>query len=177
MSFRDKISGAGVVIDTDHNRIHDGHYYGVSFVDLVFAASAVFDMRISTGADTPHMKFGPACSASFRTQLYEAASLSVGSALTIFNRNRNSDRVSKMAAITTAPTVGGVGTLIYDTINSAGPKNGVAVSGGPYSSPDSIMNAQQERILKPNTEYLLRVTNVRTAEELLAVSLAWYEDD
>jgi hypothetical protein len=145
--------GAPVVINSEHHEIHCGDSYLVSrIVDLGNGASddilIIVPDEAGSGQSQKLYHFLPrgASEAEVIWYLYEAPTVSAnGTAMTAFNRNRNSAFTSDLEHYHT-PTVTTVGTLI--STDHAGSGRG---TGGEARS--------EEFVLKNNTKYLLRVTN------------------
>jgi hypothetical protein len=96
-------------------------------------------------------------------EIYEATDRTGTTLQTVFNRDRN----SAVAATTTVhkDVSGGTtdGTRIYWKRCGVGKTEGGSVS------------AKKERILKQNTKYIVRVTNIAAADNNMTVVIRWYE--
>ena len=96
--------------------------------------------------------------------LYEGATTTGGTALTDVNLNRNS-LISSNAAAVLNPTVTATGTLLGSYVLIGGVKK--KASGGDISTASLV--------LKPLTNYLLRLTNVSGAAQAAEMTITWYE--
>lgn len=153
-------------IDYTHHEIHDGNYYRAGFQkDIPNGGTAIF--AITTPDTTKWLHFRPAVDVELeaRVQLYEnPTSVTGGTAVTPRNANRNSINTSG-ASVVTDPTIDTTGAIVLGNLVEGSGKS----SGGDAS-------AQYEWILKQNTTYVLRVTNLATgASNQCNIRCMWYE--
>lgn len=129
----------------------NGDFYSASFVDSAVLDTANSDIRILTGSSAIVIYASIFGEGDADFSIFEAPTISVGNALTIYNLNRTSSNTSGVT-ITEGPTVSATGSVeILDVfIPSTIRKDGV-----PFAT-----NTEFPRIFKPATEYLLRYTNV-----------------
>ena len=162
----DIISNIPVMIEFDHHQLHEGETQRAEDYQASLGTSTVkYGITVPTFATTinsPHMVIGvDVFNGNVIIQVYEAATFTSGSALTKFNRNRNSS-----TTVTTTIT-GGVtssnGTLMHTFFGGAG-KSG---SGSGRSD--------VEYILKSNTIYRVDMIG-RSAGTKPVKSFDWYED-
>lgn len=174
--YRDK-DGAGVMAgsenplpieDVSYLRLLEGRVFGVGVVfdfDSPLADDASIDIGIAFPAGVaPVVTFSGLCQGDALGFLYENADLSGGTPYTPINFNRASTATSQ-AAVVTAPTVNGLGTLILKQILIGGV--GKKAGGGEVGS-SSI-------VLKPLTSYLIRLTNVNGTAHAAEVLVEWFE--
>ena len=153
-------------IGTAHFRIHQGRLFTVGLTDEAVLAAAVFDALIVTGTIPPHMVISAASEVNARLQLFEDTTTSAdGSANIPMNNNRMSTRASDLR-LYSGPTITGVGTqLDGDRLILAGKAN----TGG------SEITSFLETILKPNSKYLIRMTNISVQTGVMSIAAYYYE--
>jgi hypothetical protein len=151
-------------IDYAHSEVHGGSsFYYHDVIALGNGASQDYLLTVPNTAKWPH--FGLSIDgndAGVTVEIYEATDRTGTTLQTVFNRNRN----STVAATTTVHKgqSGGTtdGTRIY--WKRAGTRN-ISSSAG----------TAEERILKRNTKYIVRVTNLSTSTNNVSTVLRWYE--
>ena len=169
------------VIDSDHAYIHNG----IGFVltgSTTIANAGTYKIKFTTPDITDndvikskqrYVHWRPSAitglSGGITWVLYEeSTTISGGSSGTILNLNRNSIKTSNMTAII-GVTVGSDGTQIQ--IGGSGTAGNVARGAGGTSG------AAQERVLKPNTDYTLTITNLYAGNNVTSYELFWYEEN
>ena len=151
-------------IDYAHHEIHGGsHFFTGNFTLL--ANAQVYNIIFIT-PDTlkySHMIFELATQAEAMFNYYEGVTVSAnGTALAMFDRNRTTDNTP--------------GTTFYHTPTIA--TTGVEFGAGIFGSGNKIggqLRDSNEIILKPNTIYLLRITNNTSVSNWLDWQFDWYE--
>lgn len=165
------LSGADaplITVDVNHQRNHDGRAFqawqlypasaklvaGAS-CNIVFAAGPGIRMHLTIDA----LLMGDA-----ELYFYEGATSTGGTTFTPINRNRNYTTASEVAMVIN-PTVTTTGTLLDAQFlpGGVGKKSG----GGDAQS--------LEFVLKPLTNYLIRMTNVNGTDHAGHIVLEWYE--
>lgn len=153
-----------VTIEYEHFQIHEGTYYTVLEVtDL--GNGAVRDIIVVTPDTTEwaHLVWEIEHELETSIQFYRDTLYSDnGTAIQSFNRNGNSTNNSTTLVYHT-PTITNVGTLIATIQQGDGKKAGGS---------DRLSN---EFILKQNTAYLIRITNLTVNNNLIFMKLNWYE--
>lgn len=159
----DITSGRLILIDHIHSKIHEGKNFFVQDWQDVTGAGTNFDIRINTPV-SGHMHFAMHFHTEdeFTVILYEGATLSGGTAKTILNSNRNSATTSG-ATITYGPTVTATGTQIKTWKSGSGTGN------------QGESSKANERILKQNTQYLLRFNRIISGTGYVDFEFDWYE--
>jgi hypothetical protein len=154
--------------DVTYLRLIEGRVFGAGvvrdFADPLPDGESI-DIGIAFPAGvTPVVTFSGLCQGDALGFLYENASLSGGTPYTAINLNRASTNTSQ-AAITIAPTVNSLGTLVLKQIliGGAGKK-----AGGGEVGASSL-------ILKPLTSYLIRLTNANSTDHAAEVLVEWFE--
>lgn len=162
---KDNTTNSIKTIDYAHHEIHDGSAFTASYKADI-ANSANLDLLIVTPDSTKYAHFTYVIEVELETDglLYEGVTATAGSAVAAYNRNRNS-LTEPTVVITSTPTAITTGTTII--------RSGHYGSGKTIGGNDRTVN---ELILKRNTKYLLRLTNVVTnASNYMSVRLNWYE--
>ena len=129
------------------------------------ADGASIDVVLAFGPNTePRVAIEGLCVGNAMGYLYEGTTTTGGTALTGINLNRNSTNVSNSAAVLN-PTISSTGTLLGSFLIIGGVKK--KASGGDMSTASLV--------LKPLTNYLLRLTNVSGAAQAAEMTITWYE--
>lgn len=168
----DPLVHAVTVTPHEHRLIHDGMTFHATARVPTLADGASIDWLMSVPAGSyPHMT-------TFEFQLsagevdiktYEGVTTSAdGTPVTQWNRNRNSSNTPDLLMFS-APTVTDLGTEFHDRYvpPTAG---GVGARAGTLAP-----NFGEEWILKPETKYLVRLTNNSGAAITLTGEALWYE--
>lgn len=163
--------GALVTIATDHHEIHDGGSYVASRVaDLGSGASDTILIIVpDDNTKRYHLVSSYGAELESHFDFYEDATLSAttsatGTAITSFNRERNSSKTSALG-IYHSPvlaTAGGDGTKIFEKHAGSGKQEGTELRGS------------EEFVLKNNTKYVLRLTNSTTSNNYIGWELNYY---
>lgn len=141
--------GAPIMIDIDHHEVHCGDSYSATrAVDLGNGASDTIIINVPNNATKRyHLVADVNTELEAELNIYEGATTGAdGTAITNYNRDRNSANTSTLA-ITHTPTNPSGGTLIYTSHWGSGRTFGGETRG------------QQEIILKNNTKYRFVITN------------------
>jgi hypothetical protein len=162
----DSATGALNVMPYEHHEIHDGSSFTCSYtVDLAQSASA--NLLIVTPDTTKWAHFGYEVDVEVEAHvyIYEApTATAAANPIVAYNRDRNS-LTAATVVVTHTPTSVTEGTTLIREAHLGSLKN----VGG--ESVDA-----QEFILKQNTKYLFRVTNViNNAPNYITIRLNWYE--
>lgn len=152
-------------IDYAHHEVHSGSsFYYHDVIALASGASQDYVITVPNTGKWPH--FGVEVyfnDAAGIKELYESTDKNGTTAQTVFNRNRN---------VTTAAT-----TTVHKG-QSGGTTDGTRILWkriGSGKNTGGESGTSEERILKQNTKYLLRVTNASTSTNNATVILRWYE--
>jgi len=154
--------------DLSYLRLTEGRVFAVGVVrdfadPLPDGASIDIGIAFPAGV-TPVVTFSGLCQGDALGFLYEGASLSGGTPYTPINLNRPNTNTSQ-AAVTIAPTVNSLGTLILKQILIGGV--GKKAGGGEVGS--------SSLILKPLTSYLVRLTNANSTSHAAEILVEWLE--
>ena len=154
-------------IDFVHQNIHEGIFF-VSFMVGTLGNGASADMLLTTGTRSCHFAFNASVQVNCQIQLLLEPTVTVsGAALSNLNANANSSIVATMQPYS-GPTYSAIGTVWSQAFIPGG--SGGNASGG--SSNSRI----EEHILKPNTDYGIRITNLTaTNNAQYSIDVGWYE--
>jgi hypothetical protein len=162
----DPISNIPVIIDFEHHQVHEGETFVSQDIQTGLATGTVkygFTVPVKTQPQAPHLVVGADVYAGgVLIQIYEAATFTNGSAMTVLNRNRN---VSVPATTSTVKT--GVTSSDGNLIESfyAGVSNKNAGSS----------RQATELVLKSNTIYRIDAIG-QVAGTNAIITFNWYED-
>jgi hypothetical protein len=152
-------------IDYVHHEIHDGHAYMYHDVIDSLASGVVQDYLITTANSAAwlHISHDVEFAGAGTVEIFEGGDRVGTTAQTLYNRDRNN--------LTAATSTIHKGT-------SGGTVDGTRIvywKGGATQSKNSATHGTaSEKILKPNTKYILRVTS-RAEANIVSVSIGWYE--
>lgn len=156
-------------ISSIHRTIHEGRLFEVSHIFAAVADAASAEILITTGTKAVHLRSRADTEGKSYGYLFEDAVASVaGTGLTNVNRDRNSANTAE-TVVTHTPTLTSDGTQLTETLIPGGGAVGGNVIGG-------SLNSFEEFELKPNSVYLIRLTNESGAAADMAASLVFYEE-
>ena len=161
---RDKSTEATTVMDYAHHEIHSGsHFFVKDFYEL--SNWEVLDFLFITD-DSPaweNMVTAFWVESEATVEIYENAVVSApGVMATIQNRNRNSSKTA-LGMMSSAPTITSIWTRM----------SGYHIGSGKSTWWEDRANS--EIILKQNTTYLIRITNLVTTANHVDYLADWYE--
>ena len=159
-------AGSLVNMNTLHHKTHRGLFFYYNTYDLALAASGNLDMLLITGDKQAHIRVKSVLlEGDGLFTLYQGTTVSNnGTALTATNANLNSSNTPEVLAYA-GPTVTGVGTLLGGDFVKVG-NNSVL---GNFDIDSDLL------ILRPNTNYLLRLTNRGSGATEALITLGFYE--
>jgi hypothetical protein len=161
----DDVTSALPVLEYEHHKIHCGnHYFIDTFIDVANASNYEFVLTTPNTLKWIHLIWEYYWESEGEFEFYEGITTDAdGTVITSFNNNRNSANTAGLV-ITHTPTNATGGTLqIHQRIGS-----GRGIGG--------TRRADQEKVLKQNTKYLIRATNrALGASNLFNIQLDWYE--
>lgn len=162
----DAFTGDLVIIDHAHHKTHLGKSFRVGSVANL-ANNATIDIVLATGDTTTHLEYYANVGGNSTIDFYEAPTVTggTGTAMTIFNKRRDSATASVNAARLNQ-TVTGTGTALQSLFVPGG--TGGIANGGSGSE-------RKEWVLTANTTYLLRLTNIAGTTQYNNLALEWYE--
>lgn len=168
--FQEGLTGYIAVITSDHAYVHASLAY--TAIINTGSISATYDIAFTTptvasGKEIHWRPVGITTSADYVDfTLYEGDSYTGGTAVTPINRNRGSVQTTKMQTFVKGATVTPTGTIV-----SSG---GIGSSGNPTARSGGGAAADQELILKQNTDYVLTLTP--DGATTCVLELFWYEE-
>ena len=170
-------SGAGELVGTDsplvmvavnHQRNHDGRAWvawKIYPLSAPLVAGTSCDIMLASAAGVRiHLGIDAVLAGDGELYLYENATSTGGTPFTPINRNRNYTTSSNVAMVIN-PTVTGTGTMLDAQFLAGGV--GKKAGGGGASS--------LEYVLKPLTNYLVRMSNTNGTDHAGHLALEWYE--
>jgi hypothetical protein len=102
-------------------------------------------------------------------EIYSTPTYTGGSPAAYQNANNKNPQVGESQIIVGA-TITDDGTLAFSPIHSLG-------NSGFFGGGSQVPGIESERILAPNTAYLLRLTNLDAGAQQVASHLSWYEGE
>lgn len=169
-----RVSDDGALVTMPYNTAatHAGKFFFTNFYNAAVASSGTIDLLVVTAAvTTPHLAVMVDMGAAATLSIYEDVTASNnGTALTVFNANRQSTRVTTASAFHT-PTITGTGTTLMLNHYIAGGTTGNATGGA-----SNDFARITELVLKTSSKYLFRVTNLGAGAAAGSVQLGWYEN-
>jgi hypothetical protein len=164
------ITYALVTIPVQHHEIHEGEMFETSYKSPEgsnIADNATLVLHFLTGAKENHFTFTVAAGGDCEVSLYEAPSLTAnGPRLDVHNLHRDSDDVSVTSVWQGSTFTGGVQLTNFLLVGGTGGN----ASGG-------ISRQGLERILRPNTIYMVEATNRAGTAQPMSILADWYEED
>lgn len=154
-----------VIIPVEHHQRHEGEMFSAKYSDATLADTDTAVLHIKTGASYSHLFWAASAGLAYTVELFRGPTLSNnGTAVTVHNANDNSDKTSTTTAFHT-PTVSNNGTSL----------EGPFYVGGGAQRPGGSNRQDSERILLPNTSYLIVLTS-RANSNLGSVVAEWYDE-
>ena len=164
---QEDLTGYTAVISSDHAYIHDG----IAFTGIINTGSisSAYNISFKTPASTfIHWRpIGIDSSADYVDfVLSEGDTYSGGTAVVPINRNRLSSNTTDMQSFVKGSTVTPTGVIIQ--------RGGIGTSGNRVSQTGCGSGADEELVLKQDTEYTLTLTP--DGATICNLSLFWYEE-
>lgn len=160
-------------IETEHAYIHDGIFFEIyNKFTLASAATRVVTFKTPVGIYLHYKPTSLVTSADKVTiEFFEGATVTASTGTTVIpsNHNRNSSKASGVTFLD-APTVTADGTKFAQVYIPG--SSGV----GGTRTGNSAGTSDNEWVLKPNTTYMIRVTNGSSSSNDIQVNLQWYEE-
>lgn len=172
--MREGLTKFMTVISSDHNYIHDGIGFSVNHLELALASAASAYLGFTTPpSGEKYIHWRPTGVSSTESgvvvKVFEGDSFTGGTDITPFNRNRLSSNTSDMQSFKKGVTSTPTGVLVgLASVGSGG--NAVSSSGGGSSG------AENEIVLKQNTNYVIELENIGAVSTDVSLNLFWYEE-
>lgn len=186
MSFfgakKDVMTGLDINIPSDHSEIHKGSSFE-RHIDSGNLAVASLNVAFKTvnSTEKAHMLFGHGMSDEILIEIFEGATWDQGSgsALDIHNHNRDNGATSTVILEdVNQPTFTASDQVIKDVTNVAGGtvfENQYTYNAGQGAKVEAeTRSAEHEWVLKPNTTYVIRMTQTG-GNCKMSIDLHWYE--
>lgn len=153
-------------IEYAHYKTHEGKYFSGGYFTASLSDTSNLDLLIQINAESMHAQFTISASGDATIALYEGTVASVlGTSVNMSNHNRNSSHTFT-GSVYISPTVTSTGNIINGI--------GYLVGGEKRSATGGNFGFANEFILKPNTKYLLRLTNIAATTIKAAIHLEGY---
>ena len=169
----ERLTSAIRTIETEHSYIHEGIFFeSYNKFTLAAGATKVITLKAAAGKYLHYRPTSLVTSADkVLIEFYEGATLTAatGTAVTPSNHNRNS-ALASTTTLLDAPTVTANGTKFAQVYIP-----GATGTGGTRTG-QSAGTSGSEWVLKPNTVYLIRVTNGSSGSNDIQVNFQWYEE-
>jgi hypothetical protein len=160
----DRSTYALEILNYEHHEIHAGSYFRAGHqVDLSGSAATNLVIVTPDSAAYVHMRPRVDVESEAEIALWEAPAVTSGSAVTIYNANRNSAGASACASVSGATLNTSAATLLMVQVLGSGRGTG------------GNATAAEEWVLKRNTKYALVVTNQTSSANEVNIRLDWYE--
>ena len=151
-------------IEYEHHEIHSGSSYTADR-NVELSSSANMDILLVTPVSTkwPHMFYEIESQAESLFTLYESPTATAGTAIPAINRNRNVTKPATMTLSHTPTSITTGSTILRQHHLGAGKSFGGGARG------------VHEFVLKGNTKYLIRITNLTVSDNWVNIVINWYE--
>ena len=148
-----------------HHKVHDGESFQVWYwADDVADGSSV-EILLRVNSEPAHAVFAGAAGGDATAHLIENPTVTAaGTALTAYNLNRTSSNTASTLAYHTPTVAAGTELVAQFMPGGAGPQ----ASGGQAQS-------GSEWVLKPDEDYVCRITNISGQAQPLSIIVEWYE--
>ena len=173
---QESFTGFQTSLSGDHSYIHQGIGFNLSVSSGNVTGDGVYIISFTTPTVASghfiHLRPTSVSSSanSGTISVIEGGSYTGGTDTTSYNRNRNSATVTTMQAIKRGTTEAGAGTTLYAfQVGSGGSVQ--SRSGG------SVSGEAEEWVLKPNTQYSVKIVNGATTTSVYQVGIFWYEEE
>jgi hypothetical protein len=176
----DPFTGAGAGIDWAHRAIHDGRSFSVTARNLALAAGGTLVLAWRTPPTTErfiHILVSWLTEEEGVMELLEGATwdINTGTAAAIYCRNRVLDSAAKLLEnIRPGGTFEATQALVQDPTTLTGPVI-YRQSSFVGRAAEGIRRGEHEWILKPSTNYAVRVTNENGVNKGGEIEIDWYE--
>lgn len=151
-------------IPLEHGRIHANRAWSTFREIDSLGSTNSSNLLIKVANENPHLRYVAVdTSGSARIRLFEGTAVSEnGTSVPTFRNNRKEEDTPNGVTLFHTPTITGDGTTI-DSWLLSGPKTG-----------GTIAFDQEEYILKANTNYLVRITNIDNQSINAVIRMFWY---
>ena len=166
----DEITGALASIPVVHHQVHEGETFRAWYIvphGSQVADDGFVDLVLTTGSRHPHIFFSLGYGGDCEFNIYRTPDFDLdGTTQTPFNMKDSSAETSTVTARWN-PTINSVGVEIC----------GEFIGGGTTGrSSGGAIRYNTEDILRPNTSYLVRITNRAGNAQQFSLVAQWYEE-
>ena len=181
----DKMTNATVTIGYEHHEIHDGDSFSCHYSNdcTNIGEMTLIAFNTPTCRHDLHLLFEASSTAGAYMAIYENSALDVGegTALAIYNRNRNSSNASLVGSVVASPVIGqatsfneaqAAGANLVTTTEIYRYYLGAAAAGTDHPGNS---RGDNEWILKRGTQYAFAVVSLTADDNTHNVILHWYE--
>jgi len=155
----ESVTGGLTIINSDHAQHHLGNGYKAYIEFTSLASNGVLNYCFTTGADTyDHLKsidlsvLGSSCKAELL--IGATVTVNTGTAVPFNNTNHNSTKTAVTTIKATPTYTGGTSWHQIQVLADSTAQNNVTTK--------SSVNENDELVLKPSTNYILKITNIGT---------------
>ena len=158
-------------IDYAHHTIHEGKHFTIHNV-FELGSLATMNFTFETKDKYVHAVYSvESGSAGFTMSIYEGATANPdGTLLTSINSHRISQNTSDVVARLNPTGTDITGATLLKTTRKGAP-------GNPSQRTPGETDRINEYILKTNTKYLMRITNLASAANFIDYLFDWYEEE
>lgn len=162
----DSATGDWITVSVEHSEIHEGDLYSYSDVfDIPNSGNRTILFITPPGPQLLHLFFEMDAEAEGEMTFYEDTTYSSnGTQVTPINRNRISTNVAD-SLMYVAPVITSTGTLLRQRHWGSGKATGGATE------------MFGEFILRPSTNYMLRIVNFTTSPNHCSTEVTWYRHE
>ena len=166
---KDPLNSAIATMDVEHYEIHEGDHFLCSCVQAV-AGNATIDYVLSIGSKPAHLVFSIIGNDGGISGItYEnITSNNDGTLVTPINNNRLSSNISTLTNRANSTNINITGATLLRSFRSG-------TGGTPSQRQSGSVERSREVILKPNTKYLIRTTNLSSTTNNMSFDFSWYE--
>lgn len=163
----DEEEGYLIVIDSVHNEVHEGEMFHTNHIFSSVANGGNADTMLHTLDGEYHTMFSVSVGGAVDVFLYEDVVVTdSGTAVTSYNMNRTSTKESDLV-VTHTPTVSSTGTTLVSKFIPGGSSQQTRIGGDTRTA--------TEWLLKPNTNYMIRINNVSGTTIRASISIEFYK--
>ena len=170
VGIRVEQDGGFIVLDHNHEKVHLGGMFTFDHYGTVASGGTIQWMITPGTLLNTHIAIGCDVSGAARVYLYENPTGSLGTAVPLYNMNRDST-ITCGATVFHTPTVSSAGTVAI--VNGRYIPGGTGVNGRVGGG----VRHDMEYILDAGSKYLYRIENISAAAGTLSVYGALYEEE
>lgn len=160
-------SGSLVFVTHEHGQIHASNFFSSGYLNSAVASAGTIAVLFETGANEIHSFLKLIAGGDALFEVFEDVTTSSdGTLMTATGHNRTEPGTTNVTWYHT-PTVTDFGTTLWEEYIPGG-------SSG--QTPGAVQFVGTEQVIfKPNTKYVLRLTNEANGVEPLQITMAYYQ--